>query len=184
MLTITSTTSLDVASISGGLLIARLVLGLALAAHGSQKLFGWFGGYGLAGTGGFFEGLGFRPGRLFAAAAGVAELAGGLLVTLGLFGPIGPALIISTMLVAIVTVHWSHGFFATGNGFELPFLYAAGVLALAFTGFGAFSLDAVLGLAGLESPALGAIAVIAGVLCALGTLVLRQPAAKPAEAHS
>src|SRR2546428_533738 len=83
-----------------------------LAAHGAQKLFGWFGGYGLAGTGGFFAGLGFRPGVLFALAAGLGELGGGLLTAAGLFGPVGPALIILVMLVAILAVHWPHGFFA------------------------------------------------------------------------
>ena len=73
-----------------GLLVARMVLGLLIAAHGAQKLFGWFGGYGLAGTGGFFEQLGFRPGRFFAATAGTTEVVGGLLVAFGLLGPIGP----------------------------------------------------------------------------------------------
>ena len=94
MLTTTSTVALDAATLGGGLLIARLVLGLAIAAHSTQKLFGWFGGYGLAGTGGYFENLGFRPGRLFAAAAALSEITGGVLVALGLFGPIGPALMI------------------------------------------------------------------------------------------
>ena len=63
----------DLATVSVGLLVARLALGLLMAAHGSQKLFGWFGGHGLAGTGGYFESLGFRPGRTFALAAGLAE---------------------------------------------------------------------------------------------------------------
>src|SRR5947199_5776821 len=102
-----------------GLLLVRLVAGGLMAAHGSQKLFGWFGGYGLTGTGGFFEGLGFRPGRLFAAAAGASELMGGLLVALGLLGPVGPALVLSVMIVAAVTVHW-HGVFAASNGVEIP----------------------------------------------------------------
>jgi putative oxidoreductase len=182
-MTITSTTGLDVASLSGGLLIARLVLGLAMAAHGTQKLFGWFGGYGLAGTGGFFEGMGFRPGRLHAAVASLAELTGGLLVAVGLLGPIGPALMISPMVVAMLTVHRNQGFFASSNGIELPFLYATGALTLAFTGFGAFSLDALLGLSGLASPTLAALAVIVGVLGALAALALRQPVAEQAEAH-
>src|SRR6185436_10792657 len=98
-----------------GLLLARLTLGVLMAAHGSQKLFGWFGGYGLEGTGGFFEGLGFHPGRLFAAAAGFSEFAGGLLVALGFLGPIGPALMIAPMLVASLTVHRGNGFFTAGN---------------------------------------------------------------------
>src|SRR5215218_9519413 len=98
-----------------GLFIVRVVVGLLMAAHGSQKLFGWFGGHGLAGTGGFFEALGFRPGRLSAAAAGAAELTGGLLVAAGLFGPVGPAVVLSVMVVAAVSVHW-HGVFAASNG--------------------------------------------------------------------
>src|SRR5687767_5268923 len=129
-----------------GLLLARMVFGLVMAAHGSQKLFGWFGGYGLAGTGGFFESLGFRPGRLFAAAAGVSEIVGGLLLALGLLGPLGPAMIIAVMIVATATVHWPHGLFAQNNGFEVPLLYAAGAAAIALIGNGGYSLDAALGL--------------------------------------
>jgi len=129
-----------------GLLIARMVLGLVMAAHGSQKLFGWFGGYGIAGTGGFFESLGFRPGRFFAMAAGASEVIGGLLVALGLLGPLGPAMIIAVMIVAIATVHWPHGLFAQNNGFELPLLNIAAAAAIALIGNGAYSLDAGLGL--------------------------------------
>src|SRR5215468_3457145 len=102
-----------------GVLVARAVFGLLMAGHGAQKLLGWFGGYGLTGTGGFFEGIGFRPGRVFAAVAGSAELAGGLLMVAGLLGPIGPALVISVMVVAAVAVHWGH-VFATQNGIEVP----------------------------------------------------------------
>src|SRR5713226_2567407 len=138
--------------LSAALLIARLVVGLSISAHGAQKLFGWFGGYGLAGTGGFFEQLGFRPGRLFAALASVTELGAGLLIALGFLGPVGPALLLSVMIVAAVTVHWGKGFFATSNGIELPLLFATVGVALAFTGPGAYSLDALLGLQTLWSP--------------------------------
>ncbi len=99
----------DLALMSTGLLAGRLVLGLLLAGHGAQKLFGWFGGHGLAGTGAFFESLGFRPGRAFAAAAALSELGGGLLIALGFLGPVGPALIVAVMIVAALTVHWGHG---------------------------------------------------------------------------
>src|SRR5881394_2162139 len=92
-----------------GLLLVRLVFGLLMAAHGSQKIFGWFGGYGLTGTGTFFEQLGFRPGRLFAAAAGWTEFLGGVLLAVGLGGPVGPAFIVSVMIVALVSVHRGHG---------------------------------------------------------------------------
>ena len=116
---------------SVGLLIARLVLGLAMAAHGTQKLFGWFGGYGPQGTGGYLESQGFRPGVLFAWALGLGEVGSGLLTALGLLGPAGPALMISIMLVAAVVGHAGKGFFATGGGYELPVIYSAGALALA-----------------------------------------------------
>ncbi len=183
-MTIASTTALDLTTMSIGLLIARVMLGLGIAAHGSQKLFGWFGGHGLAGTGGFFEGLGFRPGKLFAGMSGLGEVLGGLLVALGLLGPVGPALMIAVMLVAIAVVHWPNGFFVANKGYEHPLLYAAGATALAFTGFGAFSLDALLGLE-LTSPVLSVGAVIVGVAGALGAVATRRTQAQPkaAAAH-
>ena len=123
-----------------------MVFGLLMAAHGAQKLFGWFGGYGLAGTAGFFEQLGFRPGKLFAGAAAGTEVVAGLLVAAGLLGPLGPALIVSVMIVAAVTVHWQHGLFAANNGIEMPLLFGVMALTLASSGYGAYSLDAALGL--------------------------------------
>src|SRR4051812_34834683 len=106
-----------------GILIIRVLFGVAIAAHGAQKLFGWFGGYGLKGTGGFFEQLGFRPGVAFAAAAGLSEFGGGFSLALGLFTPFGAAAVFSAMLVAGVSVHLKNGFFSMSNGIELPFLY-------------------------------------------------------------
>src|SRR5258706_15576486 len=94
----------DLSTVSFGLLVVRGVVGLIMAAHGAQKLLGWFGGYGLQKTGEFFAQLGFRPGRAFAAAASLAEVTSGLLIALGLLGPIGPALMLSVMIVAAVTV--------------------------------------------------------------------------------
>jgi len=170
-----ATYAVDPAAVSAGLLIGRLVLGLGIAAHGSQKLFGWFGGYGLNGTGGFFEQLGFHPGRTFAAAAGAGELVGGLLVALGLFGPVGPALMLSVVVVAVIAVHWKNGFFASANGIELPFLYAAGGVALALVGPGRFSLDALLGLEWLWAPRIEVVVLAAGIVGALGSLLARRP---------
>src|SRR5580693_4252107 len=99
-----------------GILLIRGLFGIAIAAHGAQKVFGWFGGYGLKGTGGFFERLGFRPGVPFAAAAGLSEVGGGVLLTLGLFTPFGAAAVLAAMLVAIVSVHLKNGFFTMNNG--------------------------------------------------------------------
>ena len=155
------------------LLILRLVLGTAMAAHGAQKLFGWFGGYGLKGTGGFFESIGFRPGARFALAAGLTETTSGILLGLGLLGPIGPALMLSVMLVAILTVHKGHGFFATSNGIELPLLYITGSLAVAFAGPGQYSLDHLLGLNSMFQPLITWIALALGVAGAFANLAAR-----------
>ena len=129
-----------------GLLILRLVVGLTLAAHGAQKLFGWFGGYGLNGTGGFLEQLGFFPGRRNALFAGIAELGGGVLLALGLATPLAAVLIVSVMLVAIGSVHAKNGFFNHMQGYEYLLILAVVALSIVFTGPGAISLDAVLGI--------------------------------------
>lgn len=171
-----TTYMIDPTAAGVGLLVGRLMLGLAMAAHGSQKLFGWFGGHGLDKTGGYFEALGFRPGRAFAAAAAVTEALSGLLVTFGLFGPVGPALMLSVMVVAAATVHWKSGFFAQSNGIEVPFLYAAGALGLALVGPGRFSLDALLGLEWLWIPSIAAVALTIGLVGALLNLFARRPA--------
>ena len=164
-----------------GLLIARLALGVLIAAHGSQKLFGWFGGYGIAGTGAFFESLGFRPGKVFAVAAALGELGGGVLVAFGLLGPIGPAALVAVMIVAAVSVHWRHGVFAMTNGIELPLLYAAGATALALTGFGRYSLDALLGVASVWTPASTWGILGLGIIGGFANLLIRRaPAAAAA----
>jgi len=163
----------------GALLFVRLVVGLALAAHGAQKLFGWFGGYGIAGTGGFFEGLGFRPGRLFALGAGLGEFGGGLLTALGLLGALGPALIVMVMIVAAVSVHLSKGFFAP-NGFELNLSYIASSVLIAFAGNGLYSVDGALGWTYLASPQAALYVLAAAVVLAAINLVLRRPAPQQA----
>ena len=132
----------DLQLLNLGLLVIHLIFGMVMVAHGAQKLFGWFGGYGLAGSGGFFESLGFRPGRTFAAAAALSEFVGGWLFALGLLGPVGPALILAVMLVASISVHWRNGLFAATNGVEVPLLYATAVVGVALIGFGSYSLDA------------------------------------------
>jgi putative oxidoreductase len=164
-----------------GLLVLRLVVGLTLAAHGTQKLFGWFGGYGLSGTGGFMESLGFVPGRRAAFFAGLAETLGGLLLALGLVTPLAAAIIIGVMLVAVATVHISKGFFATAGGYEYNLVLATAALTVAFTGAGAWSLDAVLGLS-RHGLAWGVGALLLGLVGAGLQLAGRQRRQAPQQA--
>jgi putative oxidoreductase len=129
-----------------GLLILRLLVGLTLAAHGSQKLFAWFGGGGLANTGAFFENaLGFRPGRTHATMAGLSEFGGGLLIAIGLFTPLACAAIVGVMAVAGWSAHRTNGFFITNGGYEYTAVLGGVAAALAFTGPGRFSFDHALG---------------------------------------
>lgn len=160
------------------LLAARIILGLGLFAHGAQKLFGWFGGYGIKGTGGFFESIGFKPGPMFAVAAGLGEIGGGLLTVLGLGGPIGPALIIMVMLVAILTVHIGNGYWASNQGYELNASIIAAALALAFAGPGVYSLDTALGIDAIWTDPIRWIAIGAAVVLALLNLAARRTAPK------
>jgi putative oxidoreductase len=161
-------------------LVIRIVFGLALAAHGAQKLLGWFGGPGLAGASGLFETLGFRPGRFFAVAASLGEICGGLLTAAGLFGAFGPAVAIMVMLVAALTVHLRNGFFSQGGGVELTTLYILTALAIAFAGNGAFSLDRAFGLTALTNPVHVSVALAVALVLALLNVAARRPAAAPA----
>ncbi|MDQ2873027.1 MAG: DoxX family protein [Candidatus Eremiobacteraeota bacterium] len=162
------------------LLIARLILGLGLAAHGSQKLFGWFGGGGVKGTGGFMESLGYRPGAFFALGAGLGELGGGILTAIGFLGALGPALVLMVMLVAIFTVHVTKGFFTSDGGWEMASLYIAGALAFAAVGFGAYSIDVLLGFAALSTTKITWILLVAAVVLAILNLFARRSRPEPA----
>ena len=143
-----------------GLLILRVVVGLLFALHGTQKLFGWFGGHGIDGTAGFFGQLRYRQPRLAALAAGVFETGGGLFLALGFLTPLAAAAIVGVMLNAIFSAKLKMGLI---GGYELDVLYAIGAVALAFTGAGAYSIDNALGLElggvtwGLASVALGVV---------------------------
>jgi len=162
-----------------GLLVLRVALGLTLAAHGAQKLFGWFGGFGLKGTGQWLESIGMVPGRVQALFAGLAETGGGLLLALGLLTPLAAGVVVAVMLVAVGTVHLKAGFWATKGGYEYNLLIAIAALSLAFTGAGALSLDAALGLP-FAGARWGLLALAAGVIGGVLPLVTRKHTAPAA----
>jgi putative oxidoreductase len=127
------------------MLILRLVLGLLFVGHGTQKLFGWFGGHGLEGTAGFMRSLGYRPGRDYAVAAGLTEAMAGLLLVVGLGTPFAAAALIGTMVNAIATVHGTKGLWITQGGYEYNAVIIAAATAIAMGGAGVLSFDEALG---------------------------------------
>lgn len=158
-----------------GLLVLRIVVGLVLVGHGAQKLFGLFGGAGLSGTAGFFRSVGYWPPRLMAGFAGGAELIGGLSLAAGFMTPLAAAAIIATMLNAGVAVHGRNGLWAVDNGYEYPLVLGAVAASLGFTGAGAASLDAWLGVnaGGTEA---GFFAIGLGLIAGVAVLVSRTAA--------
>ncbi|MET9699750.1 DoxX family protein [Streptomyces sp. NPDC006529] len=155
-----------------GLLILRLVLGLTMAAHGSQKLFGWFGGGGISGTGKFFTASGYPAGNTMAVVAGLSETLGGLGLAAGLLTPLAAAAIVGTMINAIA-VKGTGSFFAPA-GIEYELLLTAAAAALALTGPGRFALDRFLPVLRDHRPAFGALAVVLGVVLAGAVLLARS----------
>ena len=149
--------------VSIGLLLLRVVVGLMLAAHGAQKLFGWFEGPRIEGFAGMLEKMGVRPSRPHALMTGLAEFLGGLAVAAGFLTPIGNFAAIGVMLVAMWMVHRRNGFFNSKGGVEFPLLIAGSMLALAFTGPGTWSLDHLFGIR-LPEPATWMVMVILVVL--------------------
>jgi putative oxidoreductase len=158
-------------SINAGLLLLRIVVGFMLAGHGAQKVFGWFGGTGMTGWVGAMKRMRIRPAVPWAWVSALAELLGGLGVTLGLLSPLGSFAIAGSMLVAIALVHWPKGFWVSKGGYEFNLLIIATVAALAVIGPGAYSADHLLGINLTQPPVLvvGALATLAGVAVALTT---------------
>jgi len=158
-----------------GLLLLRLTVGLTLAAHGGQKLFGWFGGPGLDAIGAILSRLGFQPGRRHALLAGLVETGGGLLLALGFLTPLAAALVFSVMLVAAVSAHIKQGFFVTSGGYEYTLVLGVAGLTAAFTGPGALSLDALLGYS-IGGTLWGVAALFVGLIGGAIQLAQRRPA--------
>ncbi|MEV7590940.1 DoxX family membrane protein [Streptomyces sp. NPDC089922] len=153
-----------------GLLLLRLVLGLTMAAHGTQKLFGWFGGGGISGTGQFFTASGYPAGDAMAVLAGLTETLGGLGLALGLLTPLAGAALVGTMVNAIA-VHGTGAFFAP-EGIEYELLLTAGAAALTLTGPGRYAVDRHLPVLRAHRLAHGAAALaLAAVLAAVMLLV-------------
>ncbi|QGS60601.1 DoxX family protein [Shewanella algae] len=125
-------------------LALRLPIGITFMAHGAQKLFGWFGGYGLEGTGQWMASIGLTPGYLMALMAGSSEFFGGLLLIIGLLIRPTSAVLAFTMLMAIVTVHLDNGLFMSNNGYEFGLALLAATISLAISGAGKLSIDSMI----------------------------------------
>ena len=125
-------------------LALRLPLGIIFAAHGAQKLFGWFGGYGLEGTGQWMASIGLEPGVLLAALSGSAEFFGGLFLILGLLTRPSALVLAVTMVVAIFSVHINNGLFMSNNGYEFGLALLAGAVSLMISGGGRASADSLI----------------------------------------
>jgi putative oxidoreductase len=160
-----------------GLLILRLVVGLTVAAHGAQKLLGWFGGSGMAGTRGMVTRLQFRPVELWTWAVIFGEFGGGLLLALGLLSPIGSFGIMGAMAVAIWIVHVPKGFWNKNGGVEFPLQIAAAALALSLTGPGTYSFDNLLRIA-LPEPATWIVLAVGLIVALAAGLQSRRQASR------
>jgi putative oxidoreductase len=156
-----------------GLLVLRVVVGALFIGHGTQKLFGWFGGYGVEGTGGFMESLGYRPGKPYAVLAGLGEVGGGLLLFLGLFTPLAAAALIGVMLNAIFAVHVENGPWAQNNGYEYPLVLAVAAGAIALGDGGSAAFDKILGLN--LGGFLAWIGIFVGIIAGVVAANLRKP---------
>jgi putative oxidoreductase len=162
-----------------GRLLARTVIGALFIGHGTQKLYGAFGGPGLEGTAGWMESLEMRPGRRNALAAGYTEAGGGALLVAGLATPFACAALIGTMVTAIRKVHLANGPWNTNGGYEYNAALAAVLVALAEDGPGDLSLDALLGTE-RKGPVWGLLALVLGVLASTLAIEVGRRGAAPA----
>jgi putative oxidoreductase len=166
-----------------GLTFLRTVIGVLFFGHGTQKLFGWFGGHGLEGTAGFFESIGLKPGRRHATAAGAAEAGGGALLALGFLTPAAAASLIGVMSTAVRKVHLKNGPWVADGGYEYNLALVATLVALADLGPGDLSVDRALGIE-VKGPLVALLALAAGIGgAALLTAGTEPDGAEPAAAE-
>lgn len=170
-------------SLALGLLIIRLVAGLTLAAHGAQKVFGWFGGPGPAKLTQGFQAQGLKPGWFWAVLVMLGELGGGLSLAFGLLTPLGAAGIVGAMLMASLKSHWHNGFWNNKRGYEFPLTLLAIGVGIGLTGPGTYSLDSVFALR-LPGVALFGVLVLVAVIVDVVGLLMSRPVAQPAAAAS
>lgn len=152
------------------LFILQLAVGLTFAAHGAQKLFGWWDGPGMAGWEGAMGKMGFRPPRLFAWVSALVEFVGGLMLAVGLLTPLVAAVIVAQAVVIIGRAHWANGFFNQRSGIEYPLLLGAGAAALGLAGPSALSIDGAIAL--VVDPTVRVALVIAGIVAGLVVLTI------------
>jgi len=124
-----------------GITVLRIIVGIIFIAHGSQKLFGMFGGYGLEGTGQYMASLGLNPGYLMALLSGSAEFFGGPLLVVGLLARPAAVVLIVMLVIAILSVHIHNGLFMANNGYEFALALLGGSIAVLIEGAGRLSLD-------------------------------------------
>ena len=171
----TADSATALADVDLGLLLLRVLVGVPFSLHGMQKLFGWFGGGGLGGTGRWFGSLGFGDGRAAAVLAGASEISGGLGLAAGVLTPLAAAALIGTMSTAAFVNNADGGFWSVSKGWELNGYLIVVAWAVATTGPGRWSLDAVLGLGGLSGFVPGLLALVAGVGLGYARWATRTP---------
>ena len=163
-----------------GLLLLRVVVGSLFIGHGTQKLFGWFGGGGIEGSAGFLQSLGFPHTRFWARVNGLAEAGGGLFLALGLVTPFAAAALIGVMLVASLTAHRGKGIWNQNGGSELPLVMATSAATVAFVGPGRLSIDSALGTV-LDGVLWGGFALLLGLVAGASALAIRANAVEAEE---
>lgn len=169
-------------SLSLGLLILRLIIGLILAAHGAQKLFGWFGGSGFQGTLKMQERMGLKPPLLWTCMVIVGELGGGLSLALGLLTSLGAAGAFGAMFMAIAKVHWKNGFWNGKRGLEFPLSLMAAAVSIGIIGSGNYSLDSLFGIPLPEVLLFCVLAAFALLIDIIGLIISKQTTAAPSGA--